>query len=135
MNIKEDPESKEMTFTIFAAGESIYNLINVILDYSICIYPLDIDQGQMTEPILTDCAAQICFRRLNALNDHSAEQDVAGITQSNLTTWANSGTKSIGSWSYKVDKTSVAVEHRISSRPDLKFTKISRSAISSSLSN
>jgi len=30
-----------MAFTIFAAGESIYKSINIILDYGICVYPLD----------------------------------------------------------------------------------------------
>ena len=41
MNKNEISLNQKMAFTIFAAGESIYKSINIILDYGICVYPLD----------------------------------------------------------------------------------------------
>ena len=64
-------------------------MIHVIVDYRVGICPFNVNKWNVADTLLPHGAVELSFH--NALNDRSAEHDVAGITARICTTLENSG--------------------------------------------
>ena len=79
---------KELAVSAISTAEDINDTIHVIIDYRVGICPSSVNKGEVTDTLLL---RRKVFILRNALNDRSAEHDVAGITARICTTLENSG--------------------------------------------
>ena len=80
-----------MAVSAISTAEDVSDTIHVIVDYRVDICPFNVNKCDVTDTLLPHGAAEVTFNLRNALNNRSAEHDVAGITARICTTLENSG--------------------------------------------
>ena len=95
-------------FAILAA-ENIHDTTHIIVDYRVGICPFNVNKCDVTDTLLPMVLRRYVFNMRNALNNRSAEHNVAGITPSICTTLENTGNISNRSFSCIVSSISGTV--------------------------
>ena len=90
-------------------AENINDTIHVIVDYRVGICPFNVNKCDVTDTLLPMVLRRYVFNLRNALNDRSAEHNVAGITLRICTALENTGNVSNRSFSCIVSSISGTV--------------------------